>query len=64
MKGIILAVVLVASAGMIGGCCSDDICNFGTTYVPASTSDTRQCSNCSTCSSCGYDASYTYSGWY
>jgi len=63
MKGIILTLFLAAIV-LIGGCCMDDVCNLGSTYVPASTTDSRQCGSCSTCSSCGYDASYTYSGWY
>lgn len=64
MKGIVLTLALLASTALLNGCCTTDICNLGSSYIPASTTDSRQCSACSTCSSCGYDASYTYSGWY
>lgn len=66
MKRIILSVVLFASVALLGGCCTDDVCNLGTTsYVATSgCSSCNTCNTCSTCSTCGYDASYTYSGWY
>jgi hypothetical protein len=64
MKRMLLALVIIGSIAVLGGCCTDDICNIGSTYVPASTTAGKNCNNCSTCSACGYDTSYTYSGWY
>lgn len=59
MKGITLSIVLFISITMLSACCTDDMCNMGETYTSVKT-----CDSCSTCSTCGYDASYSYSGWY
>jgi len=59
MKAIIMAILLCVPTLMLSGCCMDDICNIGDTYTSS-----KKCNSCSTCSTCGYDASYSYSGWY
>lgn len=65
MKVIIMSIFLFISIGVLGGCCSDDVCNVGDSFAVSNTCNKcNTCTSCSTCSTCGYDASYSYSGWY
>lgn len=72
MKGIILSILLFVPMALLSGCCTDDLCNAGDTlnYVSTCSNCNKSCNrctactSCSTCNTCGYDASYTYSGWY
>ncbi len=72
MKGIIMSILLFVPILTLSGCCTDDICNVGDNFRSVSTCSScnrtcntcKVCTSCSTCSTCGYDASYTYSGWY
>ena len=66
MKCIVVSILFFITLGMLSGCCTSDICNIGDSYSSMSScgSCKKSCSSCSTCSTCGYDASYSYSGWY
>lgn len=72
MKRMLMAVLLAVPIAMLTGCCTDDLCNargtvnmVNTCSVCNKTCNTcNACVSCSTCNTCGYDASYTYSGWY
>lgn len=64
MKKIILALMVFASLALVG-CCTDNVCGTSVSYVATPTCATcNTCNTCSTCATCGYDATYTYSGWY
>ncbi|MDF1757820.1 MAG: hypothetical protein P1U74_05940 [Legionellaceae bacterium] len=68
MKRIILSLVFLIPFVMMTGCCTDDLCNVGSTFTSANTCTRNNacnaCNTCSTCNTCGYDASYSYSSWY
>lgn len=69
MKRIIMVLVLFMSILFVYGCCSNDMCDIGSSFKSCnnctkSCSTCNACTSCSTCNTCGYDASYTYSSWY
>ena len=67
MKRIFISLFIVVSLGLLAGCCTNDICGSGATYVATTSgsSSNNTCQTCNnTCNTCGSNASYTYGGWY
>ena len=69
MKKIILSIFVIASIGLLAGCCTDDLsCSTTSNYVTTSSCSTcakpKACNTCNTCMTCASNASYAYGGWY
>ena len=65
MKGFALGILLVMSTLSLGGCCSNDMCDYlDLSAMSTVGTDTYQCSNCNICGSCGYSRNYRDIGWY
>lgn len=63
MKRFVILLVLLIPLVIVSGCCTDDICNVGSSFK-TTCNTCNVCTTCNTCNTCGYDSSYTYSSWY